>query len=296
MRSDLPHFNVMSSHLGDRVWLVLGGGGLKGLAHVGVWRALEESRFRLAGLVGTSIGALLACRFAGGAPSQDLERAALDLRKIDIVRVNRRVVWVNGIRQQSVFRGDVLRDYISSVLPTGDWQDLSLPCQVNAVSLRTGESVWFGVGARTDASILDAVHASASLPVLYPPVPIGDDYFVDGGVVDMLGLERATAMGATGIIAVDTGSGGKEDPAAVVEQGMVGVHQRVFGIMSGRRRRRKITAWSGPPLRLVRPRLDGYGVFDFESVRYFLEEGYRAMREVLGSPREDPRRHPESNR
>lgn len=288
---------MSTADLGDRVWLVLGGGGLKGLAHVGAWRALTEARFKLAGVVGTSIGSLLACRFAGGARWEDLERAAHELRKTDIVRVNRRVVWVNGIRQSSVFRGDVLRDYLAGVLPAGTWKDLSLPCQVNAVSLRTGESEWFGVGARTDASILDAVHASASLPVLYPPVPIGDDYFVDGGVVDTLGLERATAMGATGIIAVDTGSGGKEDPSVVVEQGMVGIHQRVFGIMSSRRRRRKITAWSGPPLRLVRPRLDGYGVFDFESVAYFLEEGYRAMREVVG-PRQEatPAADPESTR
>jgi len=264
--------------LGDRIWLVLGGGGLKGLAHVGAWRALEEVEIAPSGIVGTSIGSLIGCCFAGGVSWQELERTALGLKKTDIIRVNRRVVWVNGIKQQSVFRGDTLREYYERVLPVRDWADLAIPVQVNAVSLGKGESVWFGPGGRTDASMLDAVHASSSLPVLYPPVAIGDDFFVDGGTLDMLGLDRAAELGATGIIAIDTGSGGDEDPQTVVDQGMVGVHQRVFGIMTGRRRREKLAAWDRLPTRVVRPELDGLGTFDFGRIPYFLEEGYRAVK------------------
>jgi NTE family protein len=276
---------VRVEDLGDRPWLVLGGGGLKGLAHIGVWRALSERGLELAGVVGTSIGGLLAIRFATGASWQELRSEALALRRSDIVRVNRRIVWVNGIQQSSVFRGEVLRRFLEARVPAGDWGQLQMPCQVNAVSLRSGESVWFGAGGRDDVTILDAVHASSSLPVLYPPVPIDGDFFVDGGVVDMLGLDRAAEMGATGILAVDAGSSGEEDPSVVVEQGVVGIHQRVFGIMSSRRRSRKLAAWTEPPLLLVRPNLEGYGVFDFEHVEYFIEEGYRAAAQALTRPR-----------
>ena len=264
--------------LGDRIWLVLGGGGLKGLAHVGAWKALGEAGITTSGIVGTSIGSLIGCCFAGGASWQELESAALALKKTDIIRVNRRVVWVNGIKQQSVFRGDTLREYFDQTLGARQWADLEIPVQVNAVSLGSGESVWFGPGGRTDASILDAVHASSSLPVLYPPVAIGDDYFVDGGTLDMLGLDRAADQGATGIIAIDTGAGGDEDPQMVVRQGMVGVHQRVFGIMTGRRRREKLAEWDRLPTRIVRPELDGFGTFDFSQIPFFLAEGYRAVK------------------
>lgn len=266
---------------GPQPWLVLGGGGLKGLGHIGAWRAMLEAGIRPAGIVGTSIGALVGCCLAGGMASADLEQVARALTRGDIIRVNRRVVWVNGIRQPSVFRGDVLRDYVERVLPVSGWDALEIPVQVNAVSLGTGHTAWFGPGGRTDVDMVDAVLASASLPVLYPPVPLGDDLYVDGGTLDMLGLDRAVEMGATGIVAVDTGTGGEEDPEAVVAQGLVGVHQRVFGIMSGRRRRQKVESWNRCPVATVRPELDGYTTFDFDAIPYFIEAGYQATRDAL---------------
>jgi len=264
-----------------RVWLVLGGGGLKGLGHIGAWRALSEAGVRLSGIVGTSIGALLAVNFAAGARWENLRERALDLKRTDLVRINRRVVWVNGIRQPSVFRGDVLRSYYESQIPTESWDSLDLPCQINATSLRSGQGVWFGKGGRTDVSILDAVQASSALPVLYPPVQIDDDHFVDGGATDMLGLDRAADLGATRIIAIDTGSGGDQDPDEVVKQGLVGIQQRLFAMMTSRRRAGKLAAWCRVPVTLVRPKVDGYGVFDFDQIEYFIEEGYRATVEAL---------------
>jgi hypothetical protein len=73
------------------------------------------------------------------------------------------------------------------------------------------------------------------------------------------------------------------DPEAVVRKGMLAIHERVFGLMSGRRRREAVASWNGPPLLFIRPRLDGYGTFDFDHIGYFLEEGYRAAREALGA-------------
>ena len=131
--------------------------------------------------------------------------------------------------------------------------------------------------------MLDAVEASSALPILLPPVQVDGDYLVDGGVVDMLGLDRAVECGATGIIAIDAGGRGPEDADQVLARGMVGIQQRVFGIMSSRRRLEKLERWSRVPLRVVRPRLDGYALFDFENVEYFIEEGYRAARSALES-------------
>jgi len=266
--------------LGSDPWLVLGGGALKGLAHIGAWKALREAGMKPAGIVGTSIGALVGALIAAGAGWEQLWAAADRLHREDIVRVNRRVAWINGIRQPSVFRGDVLEDYYRALLPDG-WDDLTLPLQVNAVDLETGHTEWFGPGGRTDVSLVDAVYASSALPVFYPPAFLGKRVFVDGGTEHPLALHRAVELGATGIVGIDVGVGETGKADKILAQGILGMHQRIYSIMTFRRRRELLERWVGPPLLYVRPRLDGYEGFDFANIRYFVDEGYRATKEVL---------------
>ncbi len=267
--------------LGKRPWLVLGGGGLKGLSHVGAWRALVEAGAKVQGIVGTSVGALVGALVAGGMGWKELEGLALSLRRRDIVRINRRVVFINGIQQLSVFHGDAFREYLAQVLPDGGWDALDIPLQVNAVDLARGRTEWFGPGARTDVSLQEAVYASAALPVFYPPAQLNGGAYVDGGVEHPLALERAEQMGATGIIAVDVGAGEEASAPDILKRGMLAVHARIFGMMTWRRRRDLLAHWDGPPLLYVRPRLDGYQVFDFDHSEYFVQEGYRATQEAL---------------
>ncbi len=269
--------------MGERPWLVLGGGGLKGLAHLGVWRGLKEAGLQPEGILGTSIGALVGACLAAGRPLEELEEEARALRRTDIARVQRRTVWLNGIRSPSLFRGEMLRQYLRRVLPKEGWSSLQIRFQANAVELGTGQTEWFGAGARTDVSLPDAIYASAALPLFYPPIPLPGGLYVDGGTEAALPIHRAAKLGATGIVAVDVGSGEKGDGEEVVEQGMLAIHQRVFSIMSGRLRRETILHWEGPPLLYVRPRLDDYGTFDFEHLGYFLGEGLRSIREILDS-------------
>jgi len=263
------------------LWLVLGGGGLKGLAHVGVWRALEEAGVRPAGIVGTSIGALVGALAASGMSAADMRDRALALKRRDIVRVNRRAVWINGIRQPSVFRGDALREHFAELLPADGWSALRIPLLINTVDLGNGDTEWFGPGARTDVSLVDAVYASSALPVFYPPFELDGHAYVDGGIMRTLPLGRADREGAERIVAVDVGSSGRTDVRAVIDGGMIALHQRVIGVMMAARRHDFVSGWQGAPLTYVRPKLAGYGTFDFEHVEYFLEEGYRAMRAAL---------------
>lgn len=267
--------------LGDRIWVVFGGGGVRGVAHAGAWQAIVEAEVPVAGIVGTSIGALIGACISGGMPWDQLVRLGLSLEKNDIARLNRGVVWVNGIREESVFRGEVLQEYIERVLPVSEWSGLRIPLQVNAVDLATGRTEWFGHGAREDVSLADACYASTALGVLYPPARIDGRLYVDGGTDDVLPCDRAMELGATGIIAVDVGSGEFADADRVVEQGLVALHDRLFAIMSGRQRREMVGNWEGPPLLYVRPAVDGYSAFAFEHVKFFLEEGYRSMRRAL---------------
>ena len=280
-------------YLGKQVWVVLGGGGLKGLAHVGAWQAIEEAGVKVAGIVGTSIGALVGAMIASGVTWREMVPLVFALRKRDIARINRRAVLINGIRQEALFQGEPLKAHIAGILPVTRWEDLSMPLQVNAVDLETGRTDWFGVGARTDATIADAIYASAALPVFYPPARIGSQVFVDGGTEHPLPLHRAVELGATGIIGVDVGSGEEGHPDRVLAEGMLAIHMRVFSIMSWRKRTGLVAHWKEPPLLFVRPRLDGFQTFDFDQVKHFLEEGYRATRAALLG--EAPNQHAEDS-
>jgi len=272
--------------LGERPWLVFGGGGLKGLAHLGVWRALRDVDFVPAGILGTSIGALVGANIAAGRLPDELEAEARSLERSDIARLQRSALWLNGIRATSIYRGEPFRQYLTRVLPGGGWTSLTIPFQTNAVELGSGRMEWFGIGARTDVSLPDAVAASTALPVFYPPVPLSEGIYVDGGVVDALPIARAAELGATGIVAVDVGSGERAEAGDVVEAGMIAIHERVFSLMAGRHRRESVAAWSGPPLLYIRPKLDGYGGFDFDRIGEFLDIGREAGVEVLARARD----------
>lgn len=274
--------HLAGTDLGPRPWLVLGGGGLKGLAHLGVWKVLQEEGFEPEGIVGCSIGALVAACLAAGRPLEELEAEARALERPQVAPLLRRALWVNGVRTPSLFRGEALRNTIESLLPRGGWEAYRLRFQVNAVELGSGRTEWFGVGARTDVSPVDAVYASAALPVFYPPALLPGGAYVDGGASNSLPVERAAELGATGILAVDVGAGGEVDGREVAGRGMIAVHQRVFSLMVARRRLEMVERWQGVPLLYLRPRLDGYGGFDFDQIPYFLEEGERATRAFLG--------------
>lgn len=267
--------------LGDRPFLVLGGGALRGLAHLGAWRALREVGFRPAMILGTSIGSLVGACIAGGRDLAEMEAEARALEREDIARIQRRSLWLGGIRSPSLFRGEVLREFLEETLPAGDWEGCAIPFQTNAVELGSGRTEWFGVGARTDVRLIDAVYASCALPVFYPPISLPGGVYVDGGADAALPIRRAAELGATGIVAIDVGSGGDADGAEVVEKGMVAIHERIFSIFSGRRRRETIESWNGPPMLYIRPELGQYAGFDFERAGLFIDTGRDATERIL---------------
>ncbi len=265
----------------ERVFAVFGGGGVKGMAHAGAWRAIQEAGLPVRELIGTSIGGLVAACLAGGHGWPKLHALAAGLRKQDIVTLNRWALLLNGIRQPSVFQGETLRTYIESVVPVRDFAELTIPVSMNATDLESGRMIWFGAAGRMDVPLVDAIYATCALPLFYPPALIDGAYLVDGGVRDTLPVQLAADRGATLIIAIDVGAGEVRDSGDTVANGLVAIHHRVTEIMGLARKREKLQNWSGPPLIYVRPRLDEYSTFDFGRTEFFLEEGYRATRQAL---------------
>ena len=274
--------SIAPAGLRPRTVLVLGGGGMKGMAHIGVWKALEEAGVRPDAIVGTSIGALIGACLAGGLGWRGLAELARTLTKDDIVKINRRAVWLGGVREQAVFEGDHFRRHIRRVLPATEWGNLSIPLRLNAVSLVSGEEAWFGTGVRQDIPVADAVYASCALPIYFPPLHTSDDdYLVDGGVLDVFPIRHAAAWGAERIIGVDVGSEMMPPADGHFDRGMIAIHDRVLNLNLAEQRSRCLDGWEGPPLLYIRPKIGHLGGWEFERTQYLLEEGYRAAHEAL---------------
>jgi NTE family protein len=261
--------------------VVFGGGGMKGVAHIGAWKALEEAGIRPDLIVGTSIGAVIAACLAGGLGWRELAELARKLTKEDIVLVNKKALWFGGVRESAVFDGEQYRRWLEGMLPIRDFSEARVPFRINAVSLVTGKEAWFGSGFREDIPLVDAVYASCALPIYFPPARIGDDYFVDGGVLDVFPVRTVAAWGAERIIGVDVGADLLPPEDGFFDRGMIAIHDRVLGISLEEQRRSCLQAWSGPPMTYIRPEIGHLSAWDFDRTQFFLEEGYRAALEAL---------------
>lgn len=264
-----------------RTVLVLGGGGMKGIAHIGVWKALEEAGVHPDAIIGTSMGAVIGACLAGGMGWRELASVARSLTKDDIVLINRRAIFFGGVRQPSVFEGDHFRKYLENRLPIPAFDELAIPLRVNAVSLVTGTEVWFGSGIREDVSVIDAVYASCALPIYFPPARIDHDVLVDGGVLDVLPVSHAAEWGAEQIIAIDVGADLLPPTEGHFDQGMIAIHDRVLNLTLQRQREGWLEGWNGPPVLLIRPQVGHLSGWDFERNQFLMEEGYRAARVAL---------------
>ena len=266
---------------GSGCMVVLGGGGVRGVAHVGVLRALAESGVRIEAIVGTSIGAIVGAAVAAGVDPDALTERARRFGRDDIVTVNRWALLLNGIRQTSVFTGERLRAFIAEVVPAVSWSELTIPLSVNAVDMQTARVEWFGAGGRVDVTLYDALYASSSLPLYYPPAELDGRYYFDGSILDPLPIQHAVELGAERIIAVDLSTELNENATAEISKGLVGVHHRVLSVLRTHARRQEQRADWPVPVLVIRPNLASFGTWDFDKANLFLDEGYRAARAAL---------------
>lgn len=258
------------------VSLVLGGGGGRGLAHIGAWRALQERGIAVDRVVGSSAGALIGASIASGLSWRELTEKAKRLARGSVFSLDPRILY-RGARNPGLLRGDPVRALIRELIPVARFDELRLPLSVNALDLVTGEVVWFGEDGRTDVSLADAVYASCALPFLFPPAAVAGSLLVDAGIVDPLPISRARALGATRIVAVDLAARAEIAPEGA---GLFDTYRRVFEIL---RPQAEVPGATGEDLVRIRPGMSGRGTFDLSQAEGMMESGYRAARQVLAA-------------
>ncbi len=267
-----------------RIGLVLGGGGLKGFAHLGVLRVLEECGIRPTLFAGSSIGALIAAAYGAGTPLTVMRDRALALTRRQLFRVNTAAIARAGLRAPSFYAAEPLQALIASVVPGRRFDELATPVLVNTVDLERGMQVAWGSPGFTDASLREAVYASCALPGFFPPGAIahagGRRTCVDGGTCDNLPVSWA-ALGVDALIAVDVGNSEIELAADILHEGLGAIFMRSATLMMRQLQDWPLRDWHGPPLLLIRPRVNQFGWFNFDRIPLLIEAGEQAARDAL---------------
>ncbi len=186
-----------------RTVLVLGGGGMRGMAHIGILKALQTLGIKYDAIVGTSIGSLIGAMAASGYSIEKMEETVADVQKGDYFRLNFLKFLMKGTRAPSMFRGETFRERLTEILPEGGMMDLKVPFYCNAVRLESGGSVFFGTPGFENISLRDAVYASCALPGVFEPFELDGFNYMDGGIVDAVPLRFAKTLRPEMIIAVD---------------------------------------------------------------------------------------------
>jgi len=284
----------MASKAGGKVGYALGGGGARGLSHIGVLKVLEEHGYQPEAIAGTSIGALVGVLYAGGLRAAEIEEVALGLKWRRMARLVDPIVSLSGFVQ-----GKRITSLLKSILGDLSFPDLKVKFAAVATDIVSGEEMILSSG-----SVLDAVRASFSIPGILTPVRVGGRYLVDGGLVNEVPVNVCRQMGAEYVVGVNV----IPDPAAMLQR--PGPERRwVRGkkaTAAGSKRRKSETPGRGRPnvvqvlsqsllipgYRIAKqdlagadlaisPAVGGIGFFDFDRAAEAITAGEEAAREAL---------------
>ena len=189
------------------------GGGARGLAHIGVLKALLENDLTPPIITGTSMGAIVGGLFSAGYLPAEIEAIAQELGSSELVRLRQskfpipdKLVdyFIFESYQKKLFKrfgqekGDVLEKSLRHLLGDVCLEDLTIRFGCNAVDLVSGRQVWF-----TSGPLYRALRASAAYPLLIEPARWERSFFVDGGLLNNVPIDLARELGATKVIVPD---------------------------------------------------------------------------------------------
>jgi len=176
-----------------KIGLALGSGASRGLAHIGVLKALIEEGISIDYISGSSMGALVGAYFASKGEVATLEKMILgvDWKKLARLIDPNLIFMLKGL-----IHGQKIKELLQVIIGDVEFKDLKIPLVVVATDVNTGEEVIIKEG-----SVIEAVRASISMPAIFMPVKYGRRFLIDGGVVNPVPAGIVRNMGATFVIA-----------------------------------------------------------------------------------------------
>lgn len=261
-----------------KIGLVLGGGGSRGIAHIGVLQVLVREKIPIDLIVGTSMGGIMGVLFALGTSPEQLAEQVNVLRNNSLFNIK---------RLSARSRQRLLRSLLSKALDGKSFADLKIPTTLMAVDMCQGAEV-----ALNEGPLMPAVLATSAVPAIFPPVERGAMQLADGGVIDSLASRVAFERGADRVIAVDIeppleADNPWEDPISAITGFQLPLRfgssaaPRTPSIFAAMWRAVRVMAWhiheqrlaAHPPDVLLRPDVAGFGSLDFKDLEGPLQAG-----------------------
>lgn len=285
-----------------RICLVLGGGGARGAAHVGVLKVLEELRIPVDCIAGTSMGSIVGALYASGMSPEEIDREMRGMdwgdlfqdepsraersfrrkRDDDLYTVKAKLGFNNRkIEVPLAFiRGQKFDLELNRLtLPVADVKNfdrLPIPFRAVAADLETGKPVVLGRG-----SLAKAVRASMAVPAAFDPVEIDGRLLVDGGIADNVPVDVARSMGADVLIVVDVGSGLSNREQITTALSVTGQLANFLFTLNTEQQLKSL----GPRDVLIRPPLGDIGGGSFDRVGDAIPDGERGAQAVADALR-----------
>lgn len=238
-----------------KIGIVLSGGGARGIAHIGILKALEEAGIRVDIISGTSAGAIAGALYAHGYSPDDMLRIIKEIKYLQVIRP--------GLLQKGLIKSDSLIRVLTEYLPKRKFENLNIPLYVCATNMREGRSVYFHQG-----ELVMPVAASSSIPVLFSPVMIDGETYSDGGVMNNFPLDpiefKADLLLGASVNPIDRQS---------VPSSMLAVGERTYllAIRENSKVREVRCHWLVEPAELHK-----YGILEVKKADEIYEAGYRA--------------------
>jgi NTE family protein len=176
----------------QKVALVLGSGGARGVAHIGVIESLEKNGFEISSISGSSMGAVIGGLYAAG-KMQEYKEWVTHFDKIDVFKLLDFTLSLQG-----VVRGEKVFKEMRKLLGEFNIEEFPIPFTAVASNIRTQKEVLF-----TEGNLMDALRASCAIPTVMTPVYHDDEEIVDGGVLNPIPLDRVKRTEGDILIAVD---------------------------------------------------------------------------------------------
>lgn len=250
--------------MAKKVGLVLGAGGAKGLAHIGVLQILQQENIPVDLIAGSSMGAIIGAAYAVGTDLGFLAKLAGNLHHSLFMDVN--------IPRVGLLKGDKALEIIRLLTHHKSFAELRIPLAVVATDLERGESVVFKSG-----DLAKSLRASMSIPGIFNPVRFQGRLLVDGAVSERLPVGVAREMGADFIIGVDVKVCNQNNPERVKIRNIYDVIMQSIEIMENTASRQCLEQVDV----LITPNVSGIGTNDFHRAQECIELGRLAALERI---------------